>query len=95
MNRVAVIIIVLLISLASMCGEEGTPVKDRLPSINEIQNLFALANTGQPRIHVMADIKSYEPPRTKEQISAELKLAHDFMRDDDRQTIFRHSEIIV
>lgn len=53
----------------------------RPASLDEIQTLFDLATVGPQRMRVVADITTYEPKWSKEQVAAEIKNQNELFPD--------------
>lgn len=60
---------------------DASAAETRPASLDEIQTLFDLATVGPQRMRVVADITTYEPKWSEEQIAAEIKHQNELFPD--------------
>ena len=90
------IIATLLLSLASLFGNENQPATSRPASLSEISELFNLAIDRPSRSHFVADITLKSPAWTKDQIGDELRLQNEKdMGESKRLTIKQMADLVV
>lgn len=64
-----------------LLGLNASAAESRPASLDEIQALFDLATVGPQKLRMVADITSYEPKWTEEQIAAEINQQNERFRD--------------